>query len=192
MLARDAAGTDRERLNRLIGTRYAIRPYAKLPVPYQLAIAWYMAIDGCAWAPQGLPDGLTTDDAGFREAFEAGLPDYVQSYGDIPFGIVSLSAEALKEDVMLTQDIAESFTTFDDYHRWYVGGGVPRHPEKDRWPVILSSYGDESLQDGWHRFHSYVRDGVTEIPAVFYPGPEHLKAVGLKAVCPDAAESPSL
>lgn len=187
----DPDASSRERLNRLVGSNFTVCPYEKLPVPHQLAIAWYMAIDGDAWEPQGLPDDMTVEGAGFRQAFEAGLPGYVRAYGKTMFGIASLRVEALKDDVMRTHDIAEEFSTFDDYHRWYVGGGVPCHPEMDRWPVILSSYGDETLQDGWHRFHSYVRDGVTEIPAVFYPGPEHLKALGLNSASLDADEIPS-
>jgi hypothetical protein len=40
--------------------------------------------------------------------------------------------------------------------------------------VILSSSDDETLQDGWHRLHSYVRAGHADIPAVFYPEQRHL------------------
>ncbi len=32
------------------------------------------------------------------------------------------------------------------------------------WPVILCD--DEGVQDGWHRLHWYLRNGVTEIPAI--------------------------
>lgn len=33
--------------------------------------------------------------------------------------------------------------------------------------------------DGWHRFHSYMRDGAVEIPVLFYPLEHHLVACGI-------------
>jgi hypothetical protein len=56
---------------------------------------------------------------------------------------------------------------FGTYHRWYMAGGtVPVHAT--RWPVIAAPDDeDEWLEDGWHRFHSYVEAGDRVIPALF-------------------------
>jgi len=41
--------------------------------------------------------------------------------------------------------------------------------------VLLSSDAYETILDGWHRFHSYVRDGASEIQAVFNVSDHHLR-----------------
>jgi len=53
------------------------------------------------------------------------------------------------------------FKGFDDYHRWYMREGRPIPTYASRWPVIESPFADEWLEDGWHRFHSYVEAGDT-------------------------------
>jgi len=45
--------------------------------------------------------------------------------------------------------------------------------------VLLSYDNYETLTDGWHRLHSYMRDGADEIPALFYPLSHHLVACGI-------------
>ena len=37
------------RMDRLIGHQFRIRPFKELTIPYQLAMTYYMAIDGEAW-----------------------------------------------------------------------------------------------------------------------------------------------
>ena len=55
---------------------------------------------------------------------------------------------------------------FDDYHRWFLATrGVARHTH--RWPAIRGGGdGDDYLQDGWHRLHSYLAQGDRTIPTV--------------------------
>jgi hypothetical protein len=73
----------------------------------------------------------------------------------------TVPTEELKHKVMQDPEIA-AHGSFDAYHRWYKSmGDVPQHTE--RWPVIEGE-GHEALEDGWHRFHSYVAQGDKHIP----------------------------
>lgn len=60
-------------------------------------------------------------------------------------------------------DMADDFGDFDSYHAWYTGGErIPDHGAS-RWPCIEAEPSldpqAEYLDDGWHRFHSYVNAG---------------------------------
>lgn len=69
----------------------------------------------------------------------------------------------------------QGYKDFDDYHMWYLenvlikdkGRGVPEG-SKEVWPVVLSEFADEGLQDGQHRFHQYVEYGFETIPYVAF------------------------
>lgn len=82
----------------------------------------------------------------------------------------TMPVEHLKRKVMKDPDIHESFgNDFDAYHKWYMEhGSVPMH--KERWPIVLQHPDLESslgpIEDGWHRFHSYVAQGDKTIPVL--------------------------
>lgn len=76
--------------------------------------------------------------------------------------------DEMKKRVMADDpDLGHQHGDFEGYHRWYLSAGpVPEHGAS-RWPVIEKDPRDETegyLDDGWHRFHSYVRAGDTHIP----------------------------
>ena len=160
------------RSHALIGENYQILPFAELPLPYQMAMVWYMAIDGEAWdCPElfDLPEITKAD-------VEKRMPHFIEHYGTRPFGVVTLSSETLKSAVMDDEEIASSFSSWEDYHEWYTShSDMPAHGHENRWPVILWNGNTETLQDGWHRFHSYIRDGHSDIPVIFYPERQHLE-----------------
>lgn len=172
-------------------------PFSQLPLQHQLAIAWYMLIDGDAW------EDILKGDDGFiawetrefkkkrlwRASLEhpkvhkvhiAGLkrflPLIMQYHGDTPFGIVDIPTPEVKRAVMSRdKDMAENHPDFKDYHEWYKdrcsdwsGRGLPKHPPQNPWPCILSSFDDEVFEDGWHRFHRYVQLGMRKIPCIIY------------------------
>lgn len=159
------------RMDLLVANNSTAQHFEDLPVPYQLAIVFFMAVDGDAWDRVDLP--LLTEENQHAVLTEM-LPMYREMYGNTVFGVATLSTAALQASVMADPEIADSFASWDEYHRAYLSGGAPEHPETDRWPVILSDEDSETLRDGWHRFHSYVRDGAVEIPVVFFPRMQHL------------------
>ena len=155
------------RMNSLIGEDFRIHQFRSLPLSHQLAIAWYMAIDGQAW--DCFIDENIRDEEEAKAALMAAIPNYAIKYGDTLWGTADLPVDRVITAVMADEDISSSFHGWDDYAVWY--GDVPEHGPANRWPVILSSSDDATLQDGWHRLHSYIRAGHLDIPAVFYPLP---------------------
>jgi hypothetical protein len=69
------------------------------------------------------------------------------------------------------------FATFDEYHRCYMsswGGNGPSFLQGYLTAVVLSSVEPYTIQDGRHRFHWYVDQGLTQVPvmaAVLYDHP---------------------
>lgn len=175
------------RMDDLIGDTYAVVKFADLPTPYQMAIVWRTVMECDGWDGVPIPDWQSEDEA--KTGLALLLPKFVELYGEELFGTVTLSADALKSSVMQDEDIASSYSTWEDYHAAYTRGRTPAHPETDRWPVILSYDNYETLTDGWHRFHSYMRDGVEEIHALFYPLEHHLVACG---IMPDTSPQPGM
>lgn len=159
------------RMDSLIGNRYQVQSFEQLPLTHQLAIVWHMAVDGDAWDGVELP--VLTED-GMKAYLADKMPDYITLYGNTLLGVVDLSVSDLRQAVMQDVEIRESFSSWEAYHDSYIQCDTPRHPVSNRWPVILSDDDGETLYDGWHRFHSYQRDGAQVIPAVFFPHPHHL------------------
>ena len=151
--------------NKVLIKKYGgqVMPFQSLPIPAQLAIAHYMAIDGEAWE---VPAGYRHNPKNFKDL----LPWFRGKYGAKKYGYVEIPTEELTAAVM-KDEMSYQFPDFDSYHRWYIKlpGGIQNHPKKDRWPVVLSGQDDETLQDGWHRLHTYYRQGADVIPAVYYP-----------------------
>jgi hypothetical protein len=173
--------------------RGEVRKYKDLPQESQLALAHYMAIDGEAWklAP-GLVEVIEQHAAHLRgnkrdsrttvawnNALVGFLPFYVEQYGNFDFGYIpALPVVALIESCMKDLELEQDWPGVEGwkrYHEWYMGkscgGAGPKHvvPADKPWPVILSSFADETLQDGWTRFHQYVKKRLETCPAVWFP-----------------------
>lgn len=166
------------RLDLLLAGRHEVKRYAELPRPHQLALAHYMAVDGEAWENLlKLPSRRNSKES-IRTALIEALPRYVGQYGECLFGAALLPTRDVLASIIRDPELAGDWPDWKTYHAWYCqpssAGGVPDHPRRNRWPVILSSTDDETLQDGWHRLHCYVRQGAKAIPAVFYPKARHM------------------
>lgn len=175
MQAKNAA----DRMDSLLAGAYSIVPFSQLPEPYQMAILWRNVIDCGGWEAVELPDWGTEEE--IKPALAELLPRFMGPYGDELYGVAMLEVQALTMAVMEDEDIAGSYGSWAQYHGAYIAFDTPEYPATDRWPVILSSDDYETILDGWHRFHSYVRDGADEIPVIFYPQDHHL----------DSTKSPS-
>lgn len=158
------------RISRLLGSDYKVVPFKELEVPYQLAIGHYMAIDGEAWSA-AIPEGADWPTRkqqlrGLRRC----LPKMQQLYGNVLFGVALLPSEKVRTAIMNDPEISMNHSSWEAYHDWYsITGDLPKHRKSNRWPVILSSDDDETLLDGWHRLHCYMRRGDDTVPAVFFP-----------------------
>ena len=168
--------------------------FRDLPLEAKLAVAYYMALDGEAW---NAPDTLY---AAYRKANDYGrehnwkgkqfdtltkaakqlfidtIDHFVRDYGDEEFGYVAaVPIRTLIESCMKDRELAQDWNGLEGwkpYHKWYIGRGSKHAATSDLWPVILSCFPDETLQDGWTRFHQYVDRHLETCPAIFYPRQE--------------------
>lgn len=161
--------------------------YRDLPDHYQMAMAWYMAIDGEAWCDiidydKLIPRKLNTIDlqtlhSRYKEELRRLLPKFIEVYGEVEFGIAKWSTDSLLTSIAKDDAFVEDGRTPDEtkilFREPIKGYYTTNHPESNRWPVILSNHNDETLQDGWHRFHIYVSAGHEDIPVIFYPTDWH-------------------
>lgn len=96
---------------------------------------------------------------------EGRSPDEVKSK---EYGLVNIPMETMVNHIMTHNDeISDSFDSWEKYHEWYMTkNDVTTH--KRILPVTLSPYDDETLQDGWHRLHTYYHNGLKVVPAIMF------------------------
>lgn len=99
--------------------------------------------------------------------------ELLDKYGpSFRFGMATVPMVALMVHCMNDCDRAGDFDTFEEYHREYAQDEkIPQH--KSVWPIVLSNkeWGDdedETIMDGWHRFHCYYRAGIKNVPVLWY------------------------
>lgn len=92
--------------------------------------------------------------------------------GQLP---TSVAAREITRSNPIDSDTEKEYKDFDAYHKDYISHViVPEHPPGNRWPSIIGCSGppitgsawEEFIEDGWHRFHSYVRDGAKKVPVI--------------------------
>lgn len=84
-------------------------------------------------------------------------------------GVVTIPMQLMQLQVMNDNPRKKGFKTFEEYHHFYCSKEkVPKH--KHRWPIVLSGpdWASETIIDGWHRFHSYFRQGRKSVRAIWY------------------------
>jgi hypothetical protein len=81
------------------------------------------------------------------------------------YAIASIPVAILSAAILVESVVEDSF---EEYHAWYVSNGrMPDHNiKRPLWPCHMSQMKYETLEDGWHRFHDYVRKGVKRIPCI--------------------------
>ena len=97
------------------------------------------------------------------------IDQYANVYGNKKFlyGIMDVNdiIEGIRDDYE-----SEGYNDFNKYHKWYRKTNKEDHGDSV-FPIILSSdksirNGSEFIEDGWHRFHSYVSKGIKNIPVI--------------------------
>lgn len=156
------------RMDDLVGKDFKILAFRDLQLSHQLAIAHYMTLDGDA-------EGETP------ASLEALLSAHLLHHGDDEWGVLNVAAERLKQSVMADEDRASGNESWEQYAAAYCAAGdVPHYDSDDRWPVLLSADNYETLLDGWHRMHSYMRSGAVDVPAIFAPEERHYELIGAR------------
>ena len=160
-----------------------ILPYSKLPRPHQLAMAWYMAVDGEAWKwpndkyedhKYNTNDKYRYSQKGQQE-YEAYLKNvlrfhlhqwFVKKYGNKRFGVVEIPTDVLLKAIY--ESLPNDKPNIEAFYKDYENGSAVNHPKSNRWPVILD-YNNEVIQDGYTRFRHYTNRGDRTIPCLIYP-----------------------
>ena len=163
--------------------------FKNLPIQHQYAIIYYMAINGEAWGVSNEIGRAIVRGWDIRDKFthlaeekilkaalrtKKSMAFYIEKYGNWKFGVADIPTQEIIKSIMQERDLKKNFTSFPEYQNWFneslcKSSTNPKHPKKNRWPCILSSYDDEVFEDGWHRFHCYSKRGDSTIPCVYYP-----------------------
>lgn len=134
--------------------------FNELPFTYQKSLILYMLEgDVVDWSIDDPIEIIAKND----DLVKIAINDYVKvgrnknksfAYGVVPTEV-------------LTKEIAKrlGYDTFDEYHKRYIDDT----DHKDSiLPIIIDFENDELIEDGWHRFHSYYKKGIKEIPVVAF------------------------
>lgn len=79
------------------------------------------------------------------------------------YSLKALSVDDAKKFIMENSpDISEEYSDFNEYHESYCEGFIPDHATNS-WPVLAMPSCGEALLDGWHRFHSYIKNKHSHI-----------------------------
>jgi hypothetical protein len=127
-----------------LGEYLDVTPFYKLPYIYQKSLMIFRN------------EGVTNDDE-IKELIDDILHTKFKNKM-FYFGIVPI--DLIKDEVTKRLE----YNTFDEYHKWY-GDEQTDHGDSVL-PIIIDYDDEELIVDGWHRFHSYVRKGLTEIPVL--------------------------
>lgn len=159
--------------------------YKYLPKHFQKSLALYLSIDGDlwdfpyeTWKKHSIWDKECPTDND-REKYDSYLlrvmsrninSHYIKKYGNVKFGTVEIPTEVIAQEIVNQGYPNPNIKTVEQYKEWmrkYLC--IPNHPKKNCWPVILSDYTDDVLQDGWSRFSNYMTRGDKIIPCVYFP-----------------------
>ena len=86
-------------------------------------------------------------------------PGLLYVYAEVP------TAELAEAIMRFNADVGTAWTDFAAFHAWYERDNWADHGSSV-WALIADQRGDEVVLDGWHRCHSYVRQGLDTIPMV--------------------------
>lgn len=157
--------------------------FRDLPKSHQIALIHYMSVDGATWAVtdwsldqwkwgEGCPDPIHQSELrleSFRD-IEKNYDLFVDHYGHIQFGVVDIPTkeliQSISEDKYFPEEQLEYYKKSD-----VVGFAAGWEYDRPTFPVILSPFEDETLQDGWTRFGRYCELGEETVPCLYYLSP---------------------
>lgn len=164
---------------------FEIVKFRELPMSHQMAICWHMTVDGSAWSDvidydkHSMPDSADSSDAildkAHKSILQQHMPDFLDRYGDLEFGVATWKTNALLETVASDEGFSDMGLdrTREHFQQTITGYHITAYSPVDRWPIIMSDEDYETIHDGWHRFQIYVSNGHTDIPVIFHPSEWH-------------------
>lgn len=147
-------------------------PFGKLPRDYQLAIVIYCQECKVSWdgVPEELQFGGSIDWVRDMKTTNTLIKNYNKEFGKerFLFGVVPM--ELITKRVGASVDkFDDAFSTFDDWHKHYRDTGGAVDHGNSVLPIIMADNGHEGgIDDGWHRFNSYVAKGLKAVPVVMW------------------------
>lgn len=136
--------------------------FEELPFEYQKSLILYMyegpVVD---WSLDTRIDDVAKDDSLVRVLIDDYMSVGRNKNKSFAYGLVPMN--------VLTKEIADrmGYDSFEEYHQEYKQGYLPDHG-KSVLPIILDFNNDELIEDGWHRFHSYYKKGLKNVPVVMF------------------------
>jgi hypothetical protein len=127
-----------------------------------------MAVDHNEWWSAFTPPSYAGAD--LTHELQSNLHRYIERFGDVRFGITSISDQQAKEVVMTDFEILREHGSFEAYHQKFLSyAPIPGYAPEDRWPLILAkdTY-PSAFIDGYARLHSYLRSGHRDVPVIFF------------------------
>lgn len=138
--------------------------FKDMPFLFQKSIIIYGGEDGIVdWSVVPAWATANTVDWNDDENIQIWIDDYIEVYGDREFRIGEIDTEKLKERIVKNPTFC--YDSFEEYYEWY--NDDTDHGDSV-FPIVVSEQNDEYIEDGWHRFHSYIRKGMKKIPFVEY------------------------
>lgn len=158
-----------------------ILQFRDLPKNHQVAVIWYMYCDGDAWDPPyddcvGWKQDWKEQHLATMSQIRRNLKKWIEKFGDTEWGVANIPTKKLVayiwQQMTTEQEWGDEFDSFDEYHKWYYHEALyksgKRHNMIDQWPCIWSLHDNAiSIEDGWHRFHAYVRANCQTVPVVY-------------------------
>ena len=136
--------------------------FNKLPKSAKKSLIQYFVIDGCDERFQSL---LINIEGQVKEHEWIDLITLAEHYWtDHLYELITLNInDAIKMVWDNSSELQEDYSNFNEYHQDYINGGdIPNHTNND-WPILFSPDGFEAILDGWHRFHSYIKNQHNKI-----------------------------
>lgn len=141
--------------------------FNNLPYEYKRGLMTYMV----SGEPVEWKEDVPADPSLVNWFNEDEVNDIIEQYAEVHgnkkflYGIMDIN-----DIIKGVMDTIDDWDDFNKYHKWYRKQGKVDHGDSI-FPIILSSdkaieKGYEFIEDGWHRFHSYVDKGITNIPVI--------------------------
>jgi hypothetical protein len=152
--------TSRESLEVQIARKIKTVAFSELPKEYQTAlIVYFYEGDVADWSLDEPIEKILNDE----NLLNVLIDDYqkIKRNRHKSFGYGEIPSELLT--VAVTKRLG--YNSWDDYHTNYIHSDNTDHGNSVI-PIIMNFDNEELIEDGWHRFHSYIRKGMKLIPSV--------------------------